>query len=116
MIADFRPASLDIQMWKNDTWQQVFSLTANNSAINLSAATVTIQVRTTATSPTAALTLTEGAGITVGGSLNNQITLKKIVDISAGVYVWDLQVLYGDGTVKTYLEGSFEVYEDVTKI
>jgi hypothetical protein len=29
--------------------------------------------------------------------------------------VWDMQVTFADLTVKTYLEGDFIVYDDVTK-
>jgi hypothetical protein len=38
-----------------------------------------------------------------------------LVNIDKGNYKWDLQVTFSDGTVKTYLEGDFIVYDDVTK-
>jgi hypothetical protein len=38
-----------------------------------------------------------------------------LVDIAKGNYVWDMQVTFSDTTVKTYLEGDFIVYDDVTK-
>jgi hypothetical protein len=114
MASDFRPGKLDIQIWRNDTWQQVFTLLADTTPINLSGATVYIQVRK-GCGGTLALTLTNGSGVTIGGASNNQITVSKLVNIDKGNYVYDLQVTFSGGVVKTYLEGDFIVYDDVTK-
>jgi hypothetical protein len=114
MASDFRPGKLDIQMWRNDTWQQVFTLLADTTPISLLGATVYIQVRK-GCGGTLALSLTNGSGVTIGGVNNNQITVNKLVDIAKGNYVWDMQVTFSDTTVKTYLEGDFIVYDDVTK-
>lgn len=114
--ADFRPANYNIQIWRNDTWSQVFQLTANEVPISLVGAEVEIQVRKKANSSTAELTLTEGDGITVGGVDNNQIYLNKQVDIAAGTYVYDMVVLFPNGNEKTYIWGNFIVYEDITKL
>jgi hypothetical protein len=114
MASDFRPGKLDIQIWRNDTWQQVFTLLADTTPISLVGATVYIQVRK-GCGGTLALTLTNGSGVTIGGASNNQITVNKLVDIAKGNYVYDLQVTFSGGVVKTYLEGDFIVYDDVTK-
>jgi hypothetical protein len=116
--ADFKPANYNIQIWRNDTWSQVFLLTANTVPINLTGAEVEIQVRKRPNSETAELTLTElaGGGITVGGVNNNQITLNKQVDIAAGSYVYDMAILFPNGNEKTYIWGNFIVYEDITKL
>jgi hypothetical protein len=66
--ADFRPANYNIQIWQNDTWSQVLTLTANLLPISLVGADVKIQIRKKPNSTTAELTLTETNGaITVGG-------------------------------------------------
>ena len=114
MASDFRPGKLDIQIWRNDTWQQVFTLLADTTPISLLGATVYIQVRK-GCGGVLALTLTNGSGVTIGGISNNQVTVNKLVDIAKGNYVWDMQVTFADLTVKTYLEGDFIVYDDVTK-
>jgi hypothetical protein len=115
--ADFRPANYNIQIWRNDTWSQVFLLTANNLPISLVGADVKIQVRKKPNSSTADLTLTEtNGGITVGGANNNQITLNYKITIEAGTYVYDMVVLFANGNEKTYIWGNFIVYEDITKI
>ena len=115
--ADFRPANYNIQIWRNDTWSQVFLLTANELPISLVGAEVEIQVRQRPNSDTALLTLTEANGaITVGGVNNNQITINYGVDIAAGSYVYDMTVLFANGNEKTYIWGNFIVYEDITKL
>jgi hypothetical protein len=114
--ADFRPANYNIQIWRNDTWSQVFQLTANEVPIDLTGSEVEIQVRKKPNSDTADLTLTENDGITVGGIDNNQIYVNKQVDIAAGTYVYDMVVLFPNGNEKTYIWGNFIVYEDITKL
>jgi len=114
MGSDFRPAKFDIKMWRNDTWVEVFALTTNSSPISLSGATVYIHI-VKGCETTATLTLTNGSGITITGAGNNQISVSKLINIDKGNYKWDLQVTFSGGVVKTYLEGDFIVYDDVTK-
>lgn len=116
-IADLRPAQYNVQIWRNDTWSQVFTLTANNVAINLSGSTIKIQVRKTAASPDVLLSLTTAdSSIIIGGASSNQITLNKVVNIDAGNYVYDMNVTFPSGLVKTYVWGTFFIQEDITKI
>lgn len=114
MASDFRPGNLDIQIWRNDTWVQTYALTSNNTPISLVGATVNIQVRK-GCGGTLALSITNGNGATIGGTNNNEITVNKLVNIDKGNYKWDMQVTLQSGNVRTYLEGDFIVYDDVTK-
>jgi len=115
--ADLRPAQYNVQIWRNDTWSQVFQILANNVAVNLTGCTITIQVRKTASATSIDLTLsTADSTITIGGASSNQITLNKKVTIAAGSYLYDMNVLFPSGEVKTYVWGSFFVQEDITKI
>ena len=115
--ADLRPAQYNVQIWRNDTWAQVFAILANNVAVNLTGCTITIQIRKTATASSIDLTLsTADSTITIGGASSNQITLNKKVTIAAGSYLYDMNVLFPSGEVKTYVWGSFFVQEDITKI
>lgn len=116
-IADLRPAQYNVQIWRNDTWSQVFSILANSVAVNLTGCTITIQVRKTATASSIDLTLsTSDSSITIGGTSFNVITLNKKVTISAGSYLYDMNVSFPSGVVKTYVWGTFFVQEDITKI
>jgi hypothetical protein len=115
--ADLRPAQYNVQIWRNDTWAQVFAITANSVAVNLSGSTITIQVRKTANASTIDLSLsTTDSSITIGGASSNQITLNKKVTIAAGSYLYDMNVAFPSGEVKTYVWGTFFVQEDITKI
>jgi hypothetical protein len=115
--ADFRPAQYNISIWKSNTWSQIFLLTANTVPINLSTATVEIQIRKKITSTNAELTLTEnGGGIVVGGVNNNMITINKDIDLDAGNYVYDMAVQFSNSNIKTYIWGNFIVYQDITQL
>jgi hypothetical protein len=115
--ADFRPAQYNIQLWRSDSWVQTFAITADNVAVNLTGSTITIQVRKTASATAVDLSLsTGGNGITIAGASNNQIVLNKVVNIAAGNYLYDMNVTFPSGVVKTYVWGTFLVQEDITKI
>jgi hypothetical protein len=114
--ADFKPAQYNIQMWKNDTWNNTFTLLNGVTPINLTGATVEIQIRKKANSTDALATLIIGDGITISGASSNVITVAYNVDIDAGSYVYDMAIKFSDGTEKTYIWGIFIIYEDVTKI
>jgi len=113
---DLRPAQYNVQIWRNDSWAQTFSITSNDVAVDLSGCTILIQVRTKPTSTDVALSLATGTSITIGGVGNNEITLNKVVDIAAGNYVYDMNVTFPSGLVKTYIYGTFLVQEDITRL
>lgn len=114
--ADLRPAQYNIKIWRNDTWSQTFAILADTTPVDLTGCTIVIQVRPSASSSDVALELstTEGT-ISIGGVDTNQITLNKIVDVAAGSYVYDMNVEFQSGEVKTYIWGNFIVQEDITK-
>jgi hypothetical protein len=113
---DLRPAQYNVQLWRNDTWAQTFAITANDVAVDLSGSTILIQVRTKPTSTDVVLSLVTGTSITIGGVGKNEITLNKIVNIAAGNYVYDMNVTFPSGLVKTYIWGTFLVQEDITRL
>jgi hypothetical protein len=115
--ADLRPAQYNVQIWRNDSWLQTFSILADTVPVNLTGSTITIQVRKTASASSIDLTLsTADSTISIGGASFNQITLNKKVTIAAGSYLYDMNVSFPSGVVKTYVWGSFFVQEDITKI
>ncbi|CAB4121819.1 hypothetical protein UFOVP19_10 [uncultured Caudovirales phage] len=115
--ADLRPAQYNVQIWRNDTWSQSFSITANSTPVNLTGSTIVIQIRKTATSSDIELSAsTTDGSITITGTSFNEIQLKKKVTIAAGSYLYDMNVTFSSGEVKTYVWGTFFVQEDITKI
>jgi len=113
---NFKPAQYNIQMWRNDTWNNTFTLLNDTTPINLNGAIVKIQIRKTPKSTDALATLTIGNGITISGTNKNIITVAYNVGIESGSYVYDMAIEFTDLTEKTYIWGIFIVYEDVTKI
>jgi hypothetical protein len=114
--ADLRPAQYNVKIWRNDSWAQTFAILADTTPIDLSGSTILIQVRPTPSSSTIALELsTDDSSISIGSITMNQITLNKIVDVPAGAYVYDMNVTFPSGEVKTYLWGNFIVSEDISK-
>lgn len=114
--ADLRPAQYNIKIWRNDTWAQTFALLADTTPIDLSGSTILIQIRPTPASESVVLTLSTATNtITIGGANRNQITLNKKVEVTAGSYVYDMNVTFPSGEVKTYLWGNFIVSEDISK-
>ena len=114
--ADLRPAQYNVKIWRNDSWAQTFALLADTTPIDLSGCTILIQVRPSANSTTIALALTTAdSSITIGGVNRNQITLNKKADVAAGSYVYDMNVTFPTGEVKTYIWGNFIVQEDISK-
>lgn len=115
--ADLRPAQYNVKIWRNDTWSQTFAILADTTPVDLSGCTILIQVRPAPASTSVLLTLTSAnSSISIGGANRNQITLNKIVDVAAGSYVYDMNVTFPSGEVKTYIWGNFIVQEDITKV
>jgi hypothetical protein len=115
--ADLRPATYNIQIWKDDNWAQTFALFANDVAINLTGAYCEIQIRPSIKSTTVSATLdSTGGGISIGGVNNNLITVDYPITIAAGNYVYDMTVVFPDDFTKTYIWGTFIVYQDITQI
>lgn len=115
-LADLRPVQYNVQIWRNDTWSQVFRILSNNEPVDLTGCTILIQIRKKANATTSEMSLsTTDNSISIGGEFNNQITLDKIVNIAAGSYVYDMNITFPNSHVKTYLWGSFYVQEDITK-
>ena len=110
MSSDFRPGNFDIQIKKDDTWQEVFALTLNDVPIDLTGSTITVTISGNTCDNTTVLTFTNGSGITITGESNNQIQIVKNITLAADEYVWDLKVLATDNTTRTYLWGNFSIY------
>lgn len=112
---DLRPTLYTIRVWRNDTLAINFTLDLDGSPIDLSGCTVRMQIRPDYGSNTLSLSLTEGDGITVTGTDHNNIEVIKKITLTAGTYVYDLEVESSDGSVKTYVRGDFIISEDATK-
>lgn len=96
-----------------DTWQGLkFSIVINDEPEDLTDCLVEIGFRKTALGKLEWLLSSETGAITID---ENEITVEpRLLTLSPGSYVYDLQITYPDGFVRTYLTGSFKVLKDIT--
>ena len=91
---------------------------SNAAAVDLTGYTARMQVRKSVASATVILELTtSNSRITLGGSAGTvdlAVTAADMAAISAGVYVYDLE-LVNDSAVTRLIQGAFTVSAEVTR-
>lgn len=93
---------------------QTFNFTING--YDLTSYTAKLQARTQYNSPTAFVTLTSGAGITLGnGTFALAFTNAQTNNFPIGQWVYDLEITSAGGQVTRLLQGKFIVTEQVTR-
>jgi hypothetical protein len=97
------------------------TLTYANSAgtpINITGYSARMQVRRSAGSSNAVLTLTNASGITLGGAAGTvaiAISAAALAVVDAGNYRYDLELVSGAGVVTKLISGDFIVTGEVTR-
>jgi len=103
---------------KGDTFDGAqFTLSLNGSAIDLTDAIITMDMRLTPSGVSVKrLTSVGDADITIGTPASDGIFTinNQIIDVDAGKYYYDIQTEFPDGTVKTYIQGIWLIIQDVT--
>ena len=103
---------------RGDTWDGINTLgiKVNGVPVNLSSAQVVMEFRENYDSPVALKLSTATSTISVLSNLSSIRVLPVLIDIPPATYKYDLQVTYTAPTtsVKTYLEGTWEIYYDIT--
>ena len=111
--------ALNFTHTKGDTFNEVaFEVKKNGTAINLTGATIKMQLRKCYSDVTSALALTSvsSAGITITGASAGQFKINaQIIDIEVFNYVYDIQFTLSSGEVKTYVKGGFNIIPEVTR-
>lgn len=96
------------------TWQD-----STGSPINLTTYTARMQVRATVESAAAAISLTtENSRITLGGvagTITLTISATDTAALTAGEYVYDLELVAASGTVTRLIQGCFTIDAEVTR-
>jgi hypothetical protein len=111
------PGTYNITCPQGATWDRTFTVTIGGTALNLTGYTAAMQVRDSAGAATALISLTNGAGITLGGtagSVGVTIASTATAALSAGSYSYDLELNSGS-TITRLLEGAFNVTGNVTR-
>ena len=111
--------SLQFTHIKGDTFDEVdFQLKINDAAVNLTGATIRMQLRKNYSDTSAALSLTSAssAGITITNASEGRFKINtQIIDIPVYNYVYDIQITLSSGVVKTYVQGGFNITNEVTR-
>jgi hypothetical protein len=111
------PGTYNITCPQGATWDKTFTVTIGGTALNLTGYTAAMQVRDSAGAATALISLTNGAGITLGGTVGSvgvTIASTATAALSAGSYSYDLELNSGS-TITRLLEGAFNVTGNVTR-
>ena len=111
--------SLQFTHIKGDTFDEVaFQLKINNTVVNLTGANIKMQLRKCYSDTTPALSLTSvsSAGITITSPTTGEFKINtQIIDIEVYNYVYDIQITLASGVVKTYVQGGFNITNEVTR-
>ena len=110
-----------ITLEKGATFSQPFTWKINSNVVNLTGYSARMKVRDMKRAPSVnqivSLTSATGGGITLGGAAGTvTITIPATTtdNITAGKYVYDLELESSDGTVTRLLKGPFIVSDEVT--
>ena len=108
------PANHDLVIYKGDTFELLVNIKdVGGNAIDVTGSTPKAVLKTDYTDrmPTA-FTIAETA---VPGQVLVSLTAAQTKGLLPGSYIWDLQVTYASGLVRTYIAGDVTVLNEVTE-
>jgi hypothetical protein len=111
------PGYLDLICYQGANFDYTLTWKTDGTAVNLTSYTARMQVRETYQSSTAALSFTNGSGITLGGTAGTILVAASATvtaGVAAGDYVYDLEMV-NSGTVTRLIQGKFKVDPEVTR-
>ena len=110
--------ALDFTHIKGDTFEAVnFEMILNSVALNLTGCTLRMQLRKEYGGVIfLSLTSVASAGITITNPTSGIFSInRQIINLDAYNYIYDIELIKADGTVKTYVSGNFSITNDVTR-
>jgi hypothetical protein len=110
--------ALDFTHIKGDSFEAVnFQMLVNSVDLNLTGCTLRMQLRKEYGGIVyLSLTSVASAGITITNAASGLFRInKQIINIDANNYIYDIELIKADGTIKTYISGNFYVTNDVTR-
>jgi hypothetical protein len=109
---------LNFQNIKGDTFDQVtFEVKINDVAVNLTGAVIRMQLRKEYGGVVAlSLTSVANAGITITNAASGLFKInKQIINVAPYNYIYDIEIDFDNGDVKTWISGNFLILADVTR-
>lgn len=110
------PSEKNISLYQGDTFELLFRLKSGTSYVDLTGATPTAQIRASADAASPIISFT--AALTDQTATPGGVMLTLSAAQTSGLTangVWDVQLAYPDGSVKTYLKGTVTVVKEVTR-
>jgi hypothetical protein len=103
---------------RGDTWDGInkIGIKVNGEPVDLSETEIVMEFREDYDSPVALRLSTVSGNIIVLPDLSSIQVLPVLIDVPPATYKYDLQVTYitDPPSIKTYLEGAWEIYYDIT--
>jgi hypothetical protein len=109
---------LNLAVEQGTTFSQTLTWKIDGTAVNLTGYTARMQARDDVTSSTTILSLTQAAGLTLGGVAGTIIialTATQTAALVAGNYVYDLELASSGGVVTRLVQGTLAVSAEVTR-
>jgi hypothetical protein len=110
--------TLNFTIEQGATFNLLLTWKINDVPVNLTGYTARLQARVDIEEVDTILSLTTGAGITLGGALGT-ISLDQTATQTAvlpnGEYVYDLELIASNGTVTRLVQGQLNVSAEVTR-
>lgn len=110
--------SLNFSHIQGDTFEAVnFEVIKNSTALNLTGAVIKMQLKKECGGvPILSFTSVASAGITITNAASGLFKInKQIINIPEFNYLYDIEITFADGTVKTWVEGNFTIKCDITR-
>jgi len=103
---------------RGDTWDGISSICiqVNGAPANLTGAVIKADFRRSIDAPVALTLSTANGGIIITNAVGGIIQFPpKLIEIPFAKYLYDLQVTYPNGVVKTYFSGTWTITPDLTE-
>ena len=111
-------STLNLSAKRGDTFAEVpFQINVNTVPLDLTGAVIRMQLRTDYGGDVyLELTSVGSNGITITNASNGEFKINEtIIELEAFSYKYDIQITLSNGEVKTWIEGIFNVSNDVTR-
>ena len=112
-----QPGWLDLDCYQGASFDYTLTWKMNGTAVNLTGYSARMQVRQTADATATVLSISNGSGITLGGTAGTvllEASATTTAALTAGQYVYDLELVSGS-YVTRLVEGNFVIYSEVTR-
>jgi hypothetical protein len=110
--------TLDFTIEQGATFNLLLTWKINDVLVNLTGYTARLQARVDVQDTTTVLSLTTGAGITLGGAagtISIDQTAVQTTTLPAGQYIYDLELIASNAAVTRLVQGELNISPEVTR-